>query len=246
VPLTKYDPKPFLVGDPRVELITARHVLSHTTGFQNWRSDKEPLKIHFTPGEKFSYSGEGYSYLQSVVTHLMGQPIEPFMKANVLVPFGMASSGYAWNDTFEKRMARPHDEKGKPFANNKPTAMDVARYAAAGELRTTPTDYAKFLIEVISPKESDAFRLNKDSLKEMLRPQVKVDDLTSWALGWRIQHTDKGNFIMHGGDNKGFHACVLASVERKRGFVILTNGENGNQIIWKLILGDVMQQFFAG
>ncbi len=203
------------------------------------------MKIQFTPGEKYSYSGEGYSYLQSVVTHLTGQPIEPYMKANLLVPFGMTASGYAWNDTFEKRMAHPHDPAGKPFNNNKPGATEVARYAAAGELRTTPTDYAKFLIEVIDPKKSDAFRLNQKSLQEMLRPQVKVDDSSSWALGWRIQHTDKGNLIMHGGDNKGFHACVLASVERKCGLVIMTNGENGNQVINKLILGESMQRFFA-
>lgn len=245
-PLTRYSPKPFLEGDPRLELITARHVLSHTSGFQNWRSDKEPLKINFAPGEKHLYSGEGYSYLQSVVTHLTGQPIEPFMKANLLVPFGMASSGYAWNDRFEKRMARPHDQHGKPFDNNKPTAKDVARYAAAGELRTTPTDYAKFLAEVIDPKKSDGFRLNKESREEMLRPQVKVNDSTSWALGWQIQHTEKGNLIMHGGDNKGFHSVVLASIERKCGLVIMTNGENGNQVIWKLILGEIMQGFFAG
>jgi CubicO group peptidase (beta-lactamase class C family) len=244
--LTKYAPKPFLEHDPRLELITARHVLSHSSGFQNWRSDKEPLKIHFAPGEKYLYSGEGYSYLQSVVTHLTGQPIEPYMKANLLEPFGMASSGYAWNDIFEKRMARPHDPKGKPINNNKPTAADVARYAAAGELRTTPTDYAKFMIEVIDPKKSDAFRLNKESREEMLRPQVKVDDSSSWALGWQIRHTLKGNLIMHGGDNKGFHAIVLASVERKCGLIIMTNGENGNQVIWNLVLGNIMQQFFAG
>jgi CubicO group peptidase (beta-lactamase class C family) len=51
-PLTKYTSERFLDGDPRLDLITARHVLSHTTGFQNWRSKKEPLKIHFQPGEK--------------------------------------------------------------------------------------------------------------------------------------------------------------------------------------------------
>ena len=71
-PLLKYGAKPLLEGDPRVEQITARHVLSHTSGFQDFRSRKEPLKIHFTPGEKFLYSGEGYYYLQSVVTHLTG------------------------------------------------------------------------------------------------------------------------------------------------------------------------------
>ena len=54
-PLTRYTSDRLLKGDPRLDLITARHVLSHTTGLQNWRSDDEPLTIHFTPGEKFSY-----------------------------------------------------------------------------------------------------------------------------------------------------------------------------------------------
>ena len=119
-PLTRYTSERFLEGDPRLDLITARHVLSHTSGFQNWRSEKEPLKIHFTPGEKFLYSGEGYSYLQSVVTQLTGHvnlkdcaryeaglevcatDIEAYMKANLFAPFQMASSGYVWNDTVRK------------------------------------------------------------------------------------------------------------------------------------------------
>ena len=57
--LTRYATKPFLENDPRLKLITTRHVLSHTTGFQDFRSRREPLKIHFTPGEKYLYSGEG-------------------------------------------------------------------------------------------------------------------------------------------------------------------------------------------
>lgn len=70
-PLTHYTSERFLKGDPRLDLVTARHVLSHTSGFPNWRS-AEGLRLDFTPGEKWSYSGEGYSYLQSVVTHLTG------------------------------------------------------------------------------------------------------------------------------------------------------------------------------
>lgn len=237
-PLTKYTPERFLEGDPRLDLITARHVLSHTSGFQNWRSEEEPLKIHFTPGEKYLYSGEGYSYLQSVVTHVTAQPIEQYMKANLFVPFGMASSGYVWNDTFATLMARPHDQKGNAFDNKKSTATDAARYGSSGALLTTPTDYAKFVIEVIDPKQSDAFRLNKNSLQEMLRPQVKVTDggeyAISWALGWRLAHTKNGDVINHGGDNKGFHSWADASVERKSGFVIMTNGENGQELLKKL------------
>lgn len=158
-PLTRYTPERYLEGDPRLDLITARHVLSHTSGFQDWRSDKEPLAIHFMPGEKFMYSGEAYSYLQSVVRHLTGQTLHQFMRANVFAPFGMESAGYVWNERFEKRMARPHDNELRPTENNKPT--DVTKYGAAGELRVTAGDYAKFLLEVIKPKPSDAFRLTK-------------------------------------------------------------------------------------
>lgn len=237
-PLTKYTAERFLEGDPRLDLITARHVLSHTSGFQNWRSEEEPLKIHFTPGEKYLYSGEGYSYLQSVVAQVTAQPIEQFMKANIFVPFGMASSGYVWNAAFGTLMARPHDQKGNAFDNKKSTAADAARYGSSGALLTTPTDYAKFVIEVIDPKQSDAFRLNKSSLKEMLRPQVRVTDVgeysISWALGWRVAHTTNGDVINHGGDNKGFHSWADASVERKSGFVIMTNGENGRELLKKL------------
>jgi CubicO group peptidase (beta-lactamase class C family) len=247
-PLTRYTSERFLEDDPRLDLITARHVLSHTSGFQNWRSDKEPLKIYFTPGEKFLYSGEGYSYLQSVVTHLTGQPIEPYMKANLFVPFGMASSGYVWNDTFARRMARPHDRSGKPTDNKKSTPASVARYGSAGALLTTPTDYAKFVIEVIDPKQGDAFRLNKDSVKEMLHPHVKIEGgqyPASWALGWQIFHNKNRDFIYHGGDNDGFHCCAVASVEGKSGFVVITNGENGPGILKNLIMGNLMQEFLG-
>lgn len=60
-PLTKYTPERFVAGDSRLDLITARHVLSHSTGFPNWRSSKEPMQIRFTPGEKYGYSGKATS-----------------------------------------------------------------------------------------------------------------------------------------------------------------------------------------
>jgi CubicO group peptidase (beta-lactamase class C family) len=263
-PLTKYTSARYLEGDPRLDLITARHVLSHTTGFQNWRSRKEPLKTHFTPGEKFFYSGEGYSYLQSVVTHLTGKvnpkdcarfeaglevcatDIDEYMKARVLGPLGMASSGYLWTDTLEKQMARGHNEKGEPTRiDRKPTGPAVARYAVAGGLCTTPTDYARYLIEVINPKRGDAYRLNKASLREMLRPQVKINDSMSQALGWQILHTEKGDFISHGGGNPGFSCFVVGSVARKSGLVAMTNADNGYRAIDRLLRGDIIHRFLG-
>lgn len=241
-PLVAYGGPPFLEGDPRIKSITARHVLSHSTGFQNWRSDSEPLRIHFTPGTQYRYSGEGFAWLQSVVSHVTQQPIEPFMKANLLEPFGMTTSGYVWNETFAARAARPHDAKGRPEDNRKRTAADVARYAAAGDLEATPTEYAKFLLEVIAPKPPDEYRLTAASLKEMCRPHVKEPN--AWGargLGWQLVHADKGDVIQHGGDNPGFHAFAVGSVERRCGAVVMTNGENGATLIGRF-LSDVVDR----
>lgn len=258
-PLTKYTSERFLTGDPRLDQITARHVLSHTTGFPNWRSTKEPLAIGFTPGERWSYSGEGYYYLQSVMTHLTGHvdatmckvldaglevcatDFDGYMKANLLVPLGMTSSGYLYREG----MARPHDEKGNMLADRKATPIEAARYGSAGELHTTPSDYARFLIELLDPKPSDQYRLTKASLEEMVRPHAKVTDSLSWGLGWAIDRKKSGgDIISHSGDNPGFKAMTAAWREKKNGFIIMTNGDRGfDEIIVKVLMSASMQRF---
>jgi CubicO group peptidase (beta-lactamase class C family) len=247
-PLTKYTSQRFLDGDARLDLITARHVLSHTTGFQNWRTDKEPLAIRFTPGSQYQYSGEGYNYLQTVVTQLLKQPFERYMRTRLFEPIGMKSSAYVWDDRAARRMARPHDAGGKPLDNKKSTPQSVARYGSAGALLTSPSDYARFVINVIDPPAAGRFRLKPESLREMLRPHVKVEGgqyPASWALGWQIFHNASRDFLFHGGDNEGFHCGAVASVAGQSGFVVMTNGENGPQVLRNLLTAEAMQEFLA-
>ena len=65
----------------------------------------------------------------------------------------MPASRYFWDDGFAAVAARPHDAKGKPIANSQPEGPAIARYAAAGGLLTTPTDYAKLLVEMLTPRD---------------------------------------------------------------------------------------------
>lgn len=268
-PLVKYTPDR-LLDDPRLDMITARRVLSHTSGLPNWRSKQQPLAIAFAPGEKWGYSGEGYSYLQAVVTRLIGgqtesdvcgsfevglrvcattPSIDTHMQATLFKPFGMTSTGFLWTPLIEANAAWGHDPKGEPLpTNRKPSGPSVARYGAAGGMCTTPTDYARFLIEVIAPKSPDAYRLTPSSLAEMLRPQVRVNASSSWALGWEVSHTATGDFIRHGGGNPGFSCFVAASVERRSGYVIMTNSEDNGffGVIAKLKAGDALARLLGG
>ena len=100
-PLTKYLLVPDVEKDNRLNQITARRVLSHTTGFPNVRPGGKPLQIYFTPGEKFSYSSEGINYLQMIIEHISGQALEEFMRKTVFEPLGMTSSSYIWQDKYE-------------------------------------------------------------------------------------------------------------------------------------------------
>src|SRR5262249_26786218 len=113
VPLTKYLPKPYVDGDPRLEKITARIVLSHRTGFPNWRGPN-PLTFHFTPGEAFSYSGEGFVYLQRVVEQIESKPLNDVMAELVFNPLGMTSSSYVWRADFDELTATGHDSDAIP------------------------------------------------------------------------------------------------------------------------------------
>jgi CubicO group peptidase (beta-lactamase class C family) len=236
-PLTTYTDERWLEDDPRFDQITARHVLSHTSGLQNWRSKEDPLRIHFAPGSQWLYSGEGYSFLQSIVTHVTGHDIDAYVRSNIFDPFGMTSSGYVWNDAYADRYAAPHDGRGNIVRESRPTVTEAARYGSAGGLFTTATEYARFLAEVVDPRPTDAFRLTSRSRDEMIRPQVRVDDSSSWALGWRIVHGRGGDLLTHGGENVGFQNFIAASIQRKSGYVLLTNGDNGIEIIGKLTNG---------
>jgi len=232
VPLSKYLPKPYIEGDARLDKITARYVLSHRTGFPNWRGDGNPLTIHFTPGERFSYSGEGFVYLQKVVEQVTGKSLNEYMTEAVFQPLGMTSSRYVWRADYDARTATGHDAAGQPREKNKPNEAN-----ASSSLHTTAGDYARFVEAVMN-----GTGLKRTTLREMERPQVAVDpectncterapkELSKsvfWGLGVGIQETREGESLWHWGDNGSFKCYVVAYPKQRIGMVMFANAENG-------------------
>ena len=96
-PLPDYPNYRELAGDVRYKLITARQLLSHISGFANFRGLEEDrkLKIHFEPGTRYAYSGEGLLLLQLVVEAITGKPLEALMQEHVFRPSTVSMSDMA-------------------------------------------------------------------------------------------------------------------------------------------------------
>jgi len=229
-PLQSYLDAPYIEGDPRINKITARLVLTHRTGFPNWRP-KEGLSIHFAPGDHFSYSGEGFVFLEKAVERITGQSFNEFMKQMVFTPLRMTSSSYIWRQDYDARTAIGHDKNGKAQDKWKPKEANPA-----SSLQTTALDYARFMTALLDGKG-----LKPDTLKQMETPQTAVQlnctvncfdvaplsTTISWGLGVGLEKTSAGPAFWHWGDNGSFKAYMVGFPEQKSGFVMFTNSENG-------------------
>jgi CubicO group peptidase (beta-lactamase class C family) len=239
-PLTKFTTRR-VTADPRIERITTRHVLNHTTGFPNWRQGKD-LAIEFDPGSRNQYSGEGFSYLQSVVEEITHKSFVDFMHDDVLKPLGMTSSRVTFEEgtDYARQVARRHDENRKRIPDNPVTpqqrAENIARYGAAAMLTTTPADYATFLLEFLNPKPADAFRLNAASRAEMLRPQVKKTDTTFAGLAWHLEQIEGIPMLFsHAGQDAGYYCMTSGCTQRRSGLMIMLNGDTYVPFLMKML-----------
>lgn len=222
-PLNKYLGNNYDVApdDARINQITARRVLSHSAGFPNWRSsDDKYLPINFTPGEKFSYSGEGFEYLKKAVEKITGLTLEDFMQKTVLQPLKMTNSSFMWQDRYEQNAAFRHDLIGTKLFRNQGKNTN-----AAASLRTTAGDYARFIAAILN-----GTGLKKKSVQQMLTSQIKVESKSeqlSWGIGVGLETTSDGKYFWHWGDQGDTKAYFTADPKNKNAIVYFAGGTNG-------------------
>jgi len=251
-PLTNYLDEPYLADEPLHKRITARMVVSHTSGFPNWRKggwrSGGPLPVLFEPGTRFGYSGEGFLYLQRVVEHVTGTPFEKYVERELFEPLGITISSYVWQDRFEKLAAAGHDAEGRV----KPNRPLYRRANAGYSLYCTPYEYAKFLVEIIKEDRSARHSLSAASIDAMLtrttkatgrKPIVRAGessgDTVYWGLGWPIDETTRGDRVYHSGSNgTGFRCYSEFDRRRGTGIVIMTNAVGGKEL-WQRVMAEV-------
>ena len=244
-PLPEYDKYKDLAGDDRYKLITARMLLSHTSGFPNWRwfNKDEKLDIKFTPGTKYSYSGEGINLLQFIIEIITKKEVGQMIEERIFKPFGMTRTNMIWEERFEDNYAIGYDEKEKPLGHKKRTSA-----RAAGSMDTTISDYAKFMQAVIEGRG-----IKPQTKAMMLAPQIQIfskhqfptpsTETTdenrkiqlSYGLGWGLIHTPHGKAYFKEGHDDGWQNYGICFPDKKIAVVLMANSSNAESIFKELL-----------
>jgi CubicO group peptidase (beta-lactamase class C family) len=225
-PLVSYAPLPDVERDPRHRALTARMVLSHSTGLPNWRPGGGALEFGADPGVAWRYSGEGFVLLQRVVEELVADSLQNLATALVFEPLEMTRTSFVWQERFAANVAVPHDAEGEGRDNRR-----VTQGNAAFSLLTTASDYARFLAALLSGEG-----LEEETVRALIAPQVRVpSDGVAWGLGVGLEELGDERSLWHWGHNGGYRAYCVAYPERDLALVYFTSSDNGMRFLRRVV-----------
>lgn len=220
-PLYEYLPNENM-ADERYKKITARMVLSHTTGLPNW-SESKGMVLDSDPGTRFSYSGEAFVYLAKVIAKLHNVTLKDldliFQKA-VAKEFKLNNFHFTITSAISDNLATA-------YQGNNPVRDDRDRtiFDPAGGLYASTESYSEFLVQLMNA----SFQYST-----MFKPVITLQDddlvrkyfgVSSWALGLAIENIDGTTNYWHGGNNLGYTNSFTINLDQKFGYVFFTNAD---------------------
>ncbi len=241
-PLYEYLPFEDIAHDDRYKLITARHVMSHKTGFPNWAwmNEDGKIDIKFTPGTKYQYSGEGFEYLKRVVVHITGKDINTILKEEVLTPLGLENTYFSKNDYLAEVVSNGHFDN-LPSQTTLPNSPGMA-----WSMHTEAKTFTNFLLGL-----SDKKGLKPETYQEMFKVQTEIpkDEKDTRSKDWQdyfglsihMQKTPFGPSFGHGGNNGDFRCLAVMYQDLDMGFVVFTNSNTG-----EILHDDLVEYLITG
>lgn len=250
-PLPEYEDYGDLKDDPRWRALTPRSVLTHSTGFANfrWLEPDQKLRFHHDPGTRYAYSGEGFYILQMMIEEGLGLELGQAMQTRIFERFGMKNTSLQWRPDFAANLAdgyrldgslEPHDERSRP--------------SAAGSMDTSIADQARLWAAIV---RGDG--LSAASRAELVRPQLAISSpqqfptlLTaveprnteiglSAGLGLVTFRDTTGPAFFKGGHNDSTANLVVCLEAGKRCVVLLANDVRAERIypeVVRQVLGE--------
>jgi CubicO group peptidase (beta-lactamase class C family) len=238
--------------------VTLRTLLDHSSGltdavFDNYKPGQAlptllqvlngeppvsspPIQVESVPGERYSYSNSGYTVLQQLLVDVSGKPFDAYMQADIFNPMGMMHS------TFKEPLPGsllPAAAIGYHAGGELvPGGYRVGPELAVGGLWTTPSDIARYIIQV---QQWNAGRhaglLSSELVNQMLSPQIAYA-----GLGVVISGHGEDTRFGHDGFNEGFESSMVGYMRRGKGAVVMANSGFAYMLI-KEVLGSIARVY---
>jgi CubicO group peptidase (beta-lactamase class C family) len=232
--------------------VTLRALLSHTagtsvSGFPGYAAtittlptiaqildgtapaNTKPVRVESPIGKEWSYSGGGITIMQQLVSDVSGIPFPALANEKVLSKIGMKNSTFQQPlpKSLHAKAAAAHNDKGEMIVGRWHAYPEMA---AAG-LWTTPTDLARFAVELQQAYKGASDKvLAPETARQMLTKQIG-----GWGLGIALTGEAEAARFTHGGSNEGYRCTLLAYKETGKGAVVMTNSDNGDQIVGEIL-----------
>jgi CubicO group peptidase (beta-lactamase class C family) len=237
--------------------VTLRRILSHSAGltvhgFKGYDVDESvpsmvqilngeppannlPIRVDSVPGARWRYSGGGLLVAQQLMMDLTGMSFPELMGDLVFSKIGMDQS------TFEQPLkeSRVADAASGTYADGKVVhgRWHIYPEMAAAGLWTTPSDLARFAIEIALSRLGRSNRLLSEAVtREMLKPQVeRVEEFSfgndkhpdRMGLGFFLGDKTRPDLFGHIGDDAGFHAILIMYGDSGKGAALMSNSQAG-------------------
>lgn len=239
--------------------VTLRELLSHTAGVSDTSynnlprpgrpiptitdvlngqppADNAPVTVTSRPGLAWRYSGGGFVVLAEGLQDVSKRPFTEFLKESVLSPLGMNHSEFHRGPIAHatESVAAPHDASGFVIEDG-----DGASALGDDGLSTTPSDLARWVLSIQAALRGEGGLLTPAMARAMVMPQTTVPWLQTgtaerWGLGVKVGGSAAKPYFGHSGNDEGYRAVVFA-YEDGDGAVIMTNGDNGGDLINELL-----------
>ncbi|WP_020571594.1 serine hydrolase domain-containing protein [Neolewinella persica] len=231
------------------EKVTLKRLLTHTAGMTvhgfpgyqqtdtfpsindvlNGNGNTPKIFVDTIPGSIWRYSGGGYTVMEKMVEDVSGLPLDEYMSKNILEAIGMKNSTYEQplSSKYHSNASAAYDSDGKIIEG---LWHNYPEQAAAG-LWTTPTDLAKYCIEIqqiVAGKKNGV--LSKETIAKMLTKHKN-----DWGLGPSIQWEQDSLIFRHGGKNAGFTNNLISFANRGNAVIVMTNADNGGKLIGEIL-----------
>jgi CubicO group peptidase (beta-lactamase class C family) len=216
--------------------ITIEHLLTHTSGIQNFSGMKDPekklaldcspnevidffkdLPMLFAPGTKWEYNNSGYFLLGYIIEKITGKPYSEYLEENFFKPLGMTNSLYANDTRIIKNRVGAYSQGDNGFENSK--SRNITHVYSAGAIQTTVEDFFKWHQAVHTYKLVKKENLDKAFTRYKLNDGTETD----YGYGWRLGNVYDSPSIWHGGLITGFGTMEIYLSKEDVFVVIFSN-----------------------